>query len=372
MHFFRISNIFCTVLAGFALCFSQQQQQGARSEGSKDSTVQTPAVESVRQGLSDGLYAEIKTNKGTIICALEFKKTPVTVANFVGLAEGTIPNIVKKEGEPYYDGIQFHRVVPNFIIQGGDPTATGRGGPGYMIPDEFDYGLQHDGPGILSMANAGPNTNGSQFFITHQATPHLDGKHTVFGHVVEGMDVVLAIQQGDSIEKMSILRAGEEAELFRKGSAESFSSLLEIIEKAAQTRKEDKALKEKLNAQTTKIIEAKYPDAKKTKTGLMYVLNKNGKGKKPSKGALVTIQYTGKLMDGKVFGTTKERKKPFQFKVGAKEVNPGLDEAVLSMEKGESRTLIIPPELGYGSSGGAGGLIPPDSWLIIDVELIDF
>jgi peptidylprolyl isomerase len=162
----------------------------------------------------DGLYARLHTNKGDILLQLEYEKTPLTVANFVGLAEGKIKNSAKPEGEPYYNGIIFHRVIKDFMIQAGDPTGTGRGGPGYKFKDEFDKSLKHNKAGILSMANAGAGTNGSQFFITHKATPWLDGKHSVFGHVKEGQDVVDAIAQGDTILNVRILRVGKNAKKF--------------------------------------------------------------------------------------------------------------------------------------------------------------
>ena len=170
--------------------------------------------------LNDGVYAEMNTTKGTILLQLEFEKTPITVASFAGLAEGTRPyskdggEPEESEGQPYYDGLIFHRVIPNFMIQGGCPMGAGMGGPGYQFEDEFDDSLQHDGPGILSMANSGPGTNGSQFFITHKATPHLDGMHTVFGRVVDGQDVVDSIEQDDEIETLKIIRQGEAAEAF--------------------------------------------------------------------------------------------------------------------------------------------------------------
>ncbi|MBS1582090.1 MAG: peptidylprolyl isomerase [Bacteroidetes bacterium] len=164
--------------------------------------------------LGEGLFATFKTTKGTIMCKLEYAKTPVTVANFVALAQGKQHNTAKPDGTPYYDGIVFHRVIADFMIQGGDPTGTGRGGPGYVFPDEFDPTLKHDRPGTLSMANAGPGTNGSQFFITHKDTPWLDGKHSVFGYVVSGQDVVNAIQQGDKIEKVTIEAKGKDAKAF--------------------------------------------------------------------------------------------------------------------------------------------------------------
>lgn len=175
----------------------------------------TPAdKEAKRLGLEDGLYAKMSTNKGDIILKLEYEKTPLTVANFVGLAEGKIPNDAKKDGVPYYNGIVFHRVIKDFMIQAGDPTGTGRGGPGYKFKDEFHKDLKHDKAGVLSMANAGPGTNGSQFFITHKKTPWLDGKHSVFGHVVQGQEVVNSIEKGDSIKAVMIIPAGKDAKSF--------------------------------------------------------------------------------------------------------------------------------------------------------------
>ena len=169
--------------------------------------------------LNDGLYAEMNTSKGKIILQLEFEKTPLTVGNFVGLAEGTkdFDTSSRTPGQPYYDGLTFHRVIPDFMIQGGCPDGVGSGGPGYEFEDEIDASLKHDGPGILSMANAGPGTNGSQFFITHCATAHLDGKHTVFGRVIEGQDVVDAIEKDDIIETVKVIRQGSPAEEFSVG-----------------------------------------------------------------------------------------------------------------------------------------------------------
>ncbi len=146
------------------------------------------------QSLPEGLYAELKTTRDTILLLLEFERAPLTAANFVGLAEGTIAFANRPAGRPFYDGLSFHRVVADFMIQGGDPLENGTGGPGYRFPDELSPELRHDGPGVLSMANSGPDSNGSQFFITHQATPWLDGFHAVFGRVVRGQEVVSAIR----------------------------------------------------------------------------------------------------------------------------------------------------------------------------------
>ena len=311
--------------------------------------------------LNDGLYAEITTNKGEILLNLEYEKTPMTVSNFVGLIEGSLNR--EEEDEPFYDGLNFHRVLDNFMIQGGCPLGTGTGDPGYKFPDEFDSSLRHDIPGVLSMANSGPGTNGSQFFITHVETPWLDDKHTVFGKIVGNMDVVNSIKQGDRIDTIKILRKGAGAEAFSVTKA-GFEALVEN----AGSEASGKAKKEA--AGVIKEIKNRYPGAKETKSGLRYVVLTEGSGdKSPGMGTKVTVHYAGTLLNGKEFDSSIKRGEPAEFAIG--QVIEGWNEALQTMKKGEKRTLIIPPELGYGKKGYPG-VIPPDSFLIFDVELLDF
>ena len=315
--------------------------------------------------LADGMYAKFVTEKGDIVCTLEYEKTPITVANFVGLAEGTkqLGGGAGKEGVRFYDDLTFHRVINDFMIQGGCPLGSGTGGPGYTFPDEIDPSLKHSGPGILSMANAGPGTNGSQFFITHVATPHLDGKHTVFGHVVSGQDVVNAIRKDDKLKTIEIIRVGDTAKAFKSDQA-AFDALLESQE-ARGKEKELKAMEEAMEQ-----IKGQYPDAITTESGLKYVVVAEGAGDTPAPGAMVKVHYTGKLLDGTKFDSSVDRGTPIDFPVGQGRVIKGWDEALLSMKKGEKRVLIIPANLGYGPSGR--GPIPPNATMIFDVELIDF
>jgi peptidylprolyl isomerase len=326
---------------------------------------ETPMAQ--EQQLNDGLYAKIITDKGEILLRLFYKETPLTVINFVSLAEGTkvLGGADQPTGTPFYDGLKFHRVIKDFMIQGGDPLGTGTGGPGYTFPDEIVPSLKHNTPGILSMANAGPNTNGSQFFITHLATPHLDGRHTVFGKVVSGQEVVDAVVQGDIMQKVEIIRVGKEAKEFQADQAafdEIMNSLNENKEAAHKEQQEKIA----------KILKEKYPEAVRTKSGLRYIVKKEGEGESPSPGAMVVAHYTGTLLEnGWKFDSSRDRGEPISFQVGIGRVIPGWDEALLTMKKGEKRILIIPPELAYGSRG-AGGVIPPDAWLVFDVELVNF
>ena len=313
-------------------------------------------------GLPDGLYAEMTTNRGTIVLRLEQRRAPLTVANFVGLAEGTIAFENRPAGRPFYDGLVFHRVIADFMIQGGDPLGNGTGGPGYRFPDEFDPSLRHDGPGVLSMANSGPGTNGSQFFITHKATPWLDGAHTVFGRVVQGQEVVNAVRQGDRIERVRILRIGAETRGYRVDQ-QSFDRLVREAGAAARqgaAREREEAVAE---------VRRRWPDAQETATGLRYRVLKPGSGSSPASGANVTVHYEGRLLDGTLFDSSYQRGAPARFRIG--QVIPGWNEALVAMKKGEKRLLIIPPELGYGERGYSG-VIPPNAFLVFEVELLEF
>ncbi len=307
--------------------------------------------------MDKGLYARIHTSKGVILGKLEFEKTPMTVANFVGLAEGKIENSAKGKGEAYYDGLKFHRVIENFMVQGGDPNGTGSGGPGYNFPDEFHAELNHNEPGVFSMANAGPGTNGSQFFITHVPTNWLDNKHSVFGKVVEGQDVVNAIAQDDLMEKVEIVRVGAEAEAFEADTV--FSNALNGIEDKA---KAEAAKEEEKMADLVAGFDS-------TESGLKYKITKSGSGAAPTKGKDVSVHYKGSLLNGQVFDESYSRKQPITFKLGVGQVIPGWDEGIGLLKEGDEARLIIPPQLAYGAAG-AGGVIPPNAWLIFDVSLV--
>ncbi len=307
---------------------------------------------------ADGLYAVIETEKGNIALELQYKKTPLTVCNFVGLAEGTL---AATKGKKFYDGLVFHRVIPDFMIQGGDPDGNGTGGPGYRFPDEFDPSLKHDVPGILSMANAGPGTNGSQFFITHVPTPWLDGKHTVFGKVVDGQDVVNRIAGGDVIKKIAIIRKGEEAKAFT-ATQEDFNRLL------AGASERAKAAKEQSRKTLLEDIAKKWPGAKKAESGVFYEITREGSGAAMQTGQTLTMKYRGYLLNGTVFDDS-DMHKPLEFQVGRGQLIPGFDSQALQMKVGERRTIIIPPEMAYGAAG-VPGVIPGDSYIAFDLELL--
>jgi peptidyl-prolyl cis-trans isomerase A (cyclophilin A) len=308
--------------------------------------------------MENGIYAKFNTAKGSILVKLAHDLTPGTVGNFVALAEGNLENKVKPQGTPYYDGLTFHRVIPDFMIQGGCPQGTGTGAPGYKFDDEFHPSLKHDRPGVLAMANSGPGTNGSQFYITHVPTTWLDGKHTVFGHVIEGQDVVDAVEGNDILETLEIVRVGEEAEKWNAVEAfrtfEGSRAKREAAEKA-----EGEAKMEQLAA-----------GFDKTESGLRYKMIQKGSGKKAENGKTVSVHYEGSLESGKVFDSSYPRKKPIDFRLGQGQVIEGWDEGIALLQVGDKARFVIPSHLGYGSRG-AGGAIPPNATLIFDVELMD-
>jgi cyclophilin family peptidyl-prolyl cis-trans isomerase len=365
----------------------------------------------------EGIFAEIYTNKGKIALQLEFQKTPITVANFITLAEGKNEFVTNdRKGKPYYDGLKFHRVIANFMIQGGCPLGTGAGDPGYKFKDEFDPSLKHNKPGIFSMANSGPATNGSQFFITHKDTPWLDNKHSVFGHVIEGQKVVDAIAQDDVIEKVVIVRKGKLAKNFN--AEKVFSEYMKIkpeldkieaeenrikAEAAAKLEAEkrqkeaeakaiaDKEMKEKLGPLlAAKVAELAALKAKTTTTasGLQYSILQKGTGVKPTEGKDIYVHYAGYLEDGTLFDSSYEAinkmygkfdqnranqngYQPFPFKYGSKGgLIPGFLEGINNMNFNDKAIFFIPANLGYGERG-AGNVIPPNSNIIFEVEILE-
>jgi peptidyl-prolyl cis-trans isomerase A (cyclophilin A) len=308
--------------------------------------------------MENGIYAKFNTTKGSILVKLAHDLTPGTVGNFVGLAEGNLENKIKPQGNKFYDGLKFHRVIPDFMIQGGCPQGTGTGGPGYKFDDEFHPSLKHDRPGVLAMANSGPGTNGSQFYITHVPTSWLDGKHTVFGHVVEGQDIVDAIAQGDELTSIEIVRVGEEAE--------KWNAIEAFITFKGERNKRDAAMK----AEAEAAIEKLAAGFEKTESGLRYQFIQRGDGKKAENGKTVAVHYEGSLDNGKVFDSSYPRKKPIEFRLGQGQVIEGWDEGIALLKVGDKARFVIPSHLGYGPSG-AGGVIPPNANLIFDVELMD-
>jgi peptidyl-prolyl cis-trans isomerase A (cyclophilin A) len=308
--------------------------------------------------MENGIYAKFNTAKGSILVKLTHDLTPGTVGNFVALAEGNMENKIKPQGVKFYDGLKFHRVIPDFMIQGGCPLGTGTGDPGYKFDDEFHPDLRHDAPGVLSMANSGPGSNGSQFFITHIATPWLDNKHTVFGNVIEGQDVVDAIAQGDVLESVEIIRVGEEAKNWN--AIEAFVGL-----KGARLKR-DAALKAESEAKMEKLAAG----FEKTESGLRYQFIQKGEGKQAEAGKTVSVHYEGSLENGKVFDSSYPRKKPIEFRLGQGQVIEGWDEGIALLRVGDKARFVIPSDLGYGPAG-AGGVIPPNATLIFDVELMD-
>lgn len=332
--------------------------------------------------LKDGVYANFQTSKGNMIVQFEDKKAPVTVANFVGLAEGKIENKAKGKGVPFYDGTIFHRVIKDFMIQGGDPKGTGMGDPGYKFEDEKND-LTHTGKGILSMANSGPNTNGSQFFITEIATPWLDGKHTVFGKVVDGIEVIDTIANVEKgpqdkpktdvvLEKVSVFTKGDEyksydaALIFKEGKGKIKENNKAVLEKIEADKKKKS---EEFAANQQKMVEDLKAGMQVTSSGLYYKITETTDGAAPKVGDAVSVHYSGKLVDGTEFDSSFKRDEPIEISIGVGQVIKGWDEGILLLKEGESATLLIPSELGYGARGAAG-VIPPNAWLIFDVQLV--
>ena len=307
--------------------------------------------------MNNGIYAKFITSKGEILVSLEFEKTPGTVGNFVALAEGNLENSVKPQGTPYYNGLNFHRVIPDFMVQGGCPQGTGTGDPGYKFDDEFHPDLKHNKPGVLAMANSGPASNGSQFYITHVPTPWLDNKHTVFGAVVEGQAIVDAIAQDDALTAIEIIKVGEAAENFN--AVEAFRTF------EGSRAKREAEEKEKQRALLDKVA-AGYDE---TASGLRYQILQKGDGKQATKGAKVSVHYKGQLLDGTVFDSSYKRKQPIDFAIGIGQVIAGWDEGIQLLKVGDKARFVIPSNLAYGESG-AGGVIPPNATLIFDVELL--
>ena len=313
----------------------------------------------------NGLYAEIQTLKGKILLKLEYEKAPITVANFVSLAEGTNKEVSESlRGKPYFDGLKFHRVIASFMIQGGDPTGTGTSGPGYKFADEITD-LKHDRPGILSMANAGKGTNGSQFFITHVPTPHLDGKHTVFGSVVEGQEVVNAIAQNDVMDKVKIIRIGDAAKKF--DAPKVFTGRL-AAEEAMKKKKEEELKAEKVKF--NEYVKKTFPKATILPSGLAYIMESEGAGAKAVPGNNVSVHYNGELSDGNKFDSSYDRNQPIDFKLGNRMVIPGWEEGIALLNKGAKAKLIIPYWLAYGAEGRPP-VIPAKATLIFTTELVD-
>jgi cyclophilin family peptidyl-prolyl cis-trans isomerase len=356
--------------------------------------------------VAEGIFATIATNKGNIVVQLEYQKTPVTVANFIALAEGknTFVTNEKLKAKPFYDGLKFHRVIPDFMIQGGDPSGNGSGGPGYAFKDEFTD-LKHNKGGILSMANSGPASNGSQFFITHKETPWLDGKHTIFGHVTQGMDIVNLIAQNDVILKVTITRNGASAKAFNapKVFSDYYSNKAEDAKKQALIDAENKNKQAAVEGEAKRVYNEKYADVIATKaaylakekatatttaSGLAYKITQKGTGVKPADGTTFNFNYAGYFEDGTLFDSSYEDVcktygkydanraaqngyRAFPFEAGKKDgMIPGFLEGLSLMSYGDKAIIFIPSNLGYGASG-AGGVIPPNANLVFEMEMIE-
>ena len=324
--------------------------------------------------LEDGVYAEINTSLGKMLIQLNYKETPVTVANFIALSKGTHPDVKQDFKEKkFYNGLIFHRVMDKFMIQGGCPLGNGSGNPGYTFDDEINPNLKHDKPGILSMANSGPATNGSQFFITEVPTPWLDGKHTVFGQVISGIEIQDKISNVKTaianrpendviINSINIIKIGE--------SANNFDEVSVWIKEEPKLQKRRIEIEKSKREELTKQLEKLSKGYTTTASGLKYKILVSTKNKKPVNGNNVKVHYTGKLMDGNIFDSSLRRNLPFEFKIGEGRVIKGWEEALQILRVGEKASFIIPSNLAYGPRG-AGGVIPPNATLIFEIELLE-
>ncbi|MEO8535483.1 MAG: peptidylprolyl isomerase [Flavobacterium sp.] len=356
-----------------------------QAQTTKKTTAKKPAGKSTTAKVApkttapaEGIFATISTTKGDIVLSLEYVKAPLTVANFISLAEGTNPNVKveKLKGKPFYDGLKFHRVINDFMIQGGDPDGNGSGGPGFSFKDEFVQELKFEKGGVLAMANSGPATNGSQFFITHKDTPWLNGKHTIFGHVVSGMDVVNKIVQDDVMKKITITRKGAAAKKF---------DALKVISDDSKKGDVQKAESQKVIAEKVAYFASIKPTATTTASGLKYKITQKGSGTKLPEGSTIYFHYAGYFEDGSLFDSSitsvakaygkydanRDAQKGYQafpFTVGKKDgMIPGFIEALDMMTDGEKTIFFLPASLAYGEKG-AGGVIPPNATLIFEIE----
>lgn len=367
----------------FCLAMVNIQAQTGKKPAAKPAVKGKPAaVKTVaKANPNEGIFATISTTKGDIVVKLEYVKAPITVANFISLAEGKNPNVKveKLKGKPFYDGLKFHRVINDFMIQGGDPDGNGTGGPGYSFKDEFTEELKFDKGGILAMANSGPATNGSQFFITHKETPWLNGKHTIFGHVVSGMDNVNKIVQDDIMTKITITRVGAAAKKF---------DAVKVLADDVKKQEVKKLEAQKTIAQKAAYFATMKAKATTTASGLKYVITQNGTGVKEAEGSTIYFHYAGYFEDGKLFdssmpsvakayGTYDANRdaqggyKAFPITVGKKDgMIPGFIEGIEKMAVGDKATLFIPSYLAYGEAG-AGDVIPPSANVIFELELMD-
>jgi cyclophilin family peptidyl-prolyl cis-trans isomerase len=382
------------ILVFFGVLNTQAQNTKKAVTTKKTAVSTTKAVVKAPVAI-EGIFATIATNKGDITLQLEYQKAPITVANFISLAEGKNAFVTdeKLKGKPFFDGLKFHRVISNFMIQTGDPTGSGAGGTGYAFKDEFTD-LKFDKGGVLAMANSGPATNSSQFFITHKDTPWLNGKHTIFGHVTQGMDIVNSIAQEDVITKVTITRKGAAAKYF--DASKVFANYYE--NKAEDAKKQALIEAEKVKATNEKyagVIAAKvaYLAAAKatattTPSGLTYKIIQKGTGVKPVDGSTFYFHYAGYFEDGTLFDSSYEEVAKaygkydanraaqngyaaFPFQAGKKDgMIPGFLEGLSVMSYGDKAILFIPSNLAYGESG-AGGVIPPNATLIFELEMFE-